>query len=348
MISDLPAAEIVKTLNEVDETEDIEVKTISTDDVGTSVYETICAFSNEPEMGGGTILLGVAKQESLFSFYEPIGVRNPDKLCTDIASGCSSLFNTPIRVSIKTERVGDATIVRIDVPEMAGHQKPVFFTRRGLPSGAYRRIGSADVRCTEQDLLTFYHGKENKAFDSHVVEDADSQDIDPASIELYRRARTELNPLAPELTWSDEELLHSVGALRRVDGDLKVTATGILVFGKTAAIRRLFPMHRVDYIRVPGKTWVSDPENRFESVDMRGSMLTLIPRLIATISDDLPKAFRLSDASGGQRTDIPLLPLQVIREAVVNAIMHRSFQVYQRYRSLGTPIDLSLRTLGTR
>lgn len=328
MISPKSASELIKELNITDETEHLEAKTIEELSVGRSVFETICAMANEPDLGGGTILLGVEKEAALFPLYTVAGVADPDKLTNDLVSGCSSMFNTPIRPNIKAEEVDGKVVLRVDVPEVPPHSKPVFFVATGLPKGAFRRIGSSDVRCTEEDLITLYRGKQAGSFDSHLADDATLDDIDPAAVSAYRKARQDLNPEAVELGWDDEELLHAVGAVKRVDGRLRVTATGILVFGKGTALRRLFPTHRVDYIRVQGKEWVQDPEKRFESIDMRGPIVTLVGRVIAAINDDLPKAFRLDD-SGVQRTDIPLIPAQVLREAVVNALMHRSYQVNQ-------------------
>jgi ATP-dependent DNA helicase RecG len=83
---------------------------------------------------------------------------------------------------------------------------------------------------------------------------------------------------------------------------------------------------RVDYIRVPGREWVQDPERRFETVEIRAPLLTLVRRTRAAILDDLPKAFSLP-AGQVHRQDIPLIPDRVIREAVVNAVMHRSYRV---------------------
>ncbi|WP_157091565.1 ATP-binding protein [Methylobacterium nodulans] len=124
-------------------------------------------------------------------------------------------------------------------------------------------------------------------------------------------------------------MLYALGAIRRLDDIVRVTNAGILIFGKAASIRRLFPAHRVDYIRVPGKTWVQDPEAKIESVDMRGSIVSLIGRVIAAITDDLPRTLDIDEKSSGQRTEIPILPFRVIREAVVNALMHRNYQFNQ-------------------
>ncbi len=100
---------------------------------------------------------------------------------------------------------------------------------------------------------------------------------------------------------------------------------GLILFGNSIALRRSFPLTRVDYIRVPGREWVPDPERRFDTIEMRDSLFRLIRRAQAAILDDLPKAFGLEEGSL-QRQDMPVVPQRVIREAIVNALMHRSYR----------------------
>lgn len=329
MISGKSIAELIRELNEADETEHLEAKSASEGDVGKSVFETICAMSNEPGLEGGTILLGVEKEQlNLFPQYVAVGVTDPDKVSSDIASGCASKFNSPVRVDVSREMVDGKVVVRVDVPELNSSQRPLYFKGMGLPRGALRRIGSTDQHCTDDDLTGFFQSKAQEAFDSLVMDGVTWDDIDMEAVEAYRRARAEANPDAEELNWSNEEILHALGAVSRRGGQYVVTATGLLVFGRAAALRRVVPAHRVDYIRVPGKDWVSGGDHRFESLDMRGPMFSLLPRIMAAILDDLPKTFRVDDASG-QRTDVPIVPARVVREAVVNSIMHRSYQTAQ-------------------
>lgn len=104
---------------------------------------------------------------------------------------------------------------------------------------------------------------------------------------------------------------------------------GLLLLGKPLSLRRLLPAVRVDYVRIAGSQWVEDPDQRFViTLDLREPLLRLIPKLESAIVDDLPKHFRLKEGDL-QRTDEPLLPYKVIREAVVNAVMHRDYQVHQ-------------------
>ncbi len=130
MIRAESATALISILNQVDEQEDIEVKSVVGADAGKSVYETICSLSNEPDLGGGTILLGVSRDESsLFPLYSANGVGDPDKISLDIQTFCSSAFNAPIRIDIKTETVGSAKVIRIDVPELPKSHKPAYFQK---------------------------------------------------------------------------------------------------------------------------------------------------------------------------------------------------------------------------
>ena len=231
------------------------------------------------------------------------------------------------------------------VPELSPSEKPVYFKNKKLPEGAFRRMGPTDQRCTEDDLMVFYTERQSETYDSTVIAEATLDDIDPDGIDDYRKMRAESNPHAEELRWSDEDLLIALGCAKKENGTLKITVAGLLLFGKTMALRRFFPMMRVDYIRVPGKEWISDPENRFESIDMRDSIFRIVRRASAQILEDLPKAFQLPEESL-QREEKPLIPSRVIREALVNALMHRSYRVHAPVQIIRYANRLEIRNPG--
>ena len=321
----MTARELFERLVNLDENERIEAKRAG--EIGNAVMETVCAFANEPGLGGGHLLLGVAREEmALFPTYEVVGIDNPDKLASDLATRCRNDFNVPVRVDIRQERLEDRTVLVVFVPESQPAEKPGYFKKQGLPRGSFRRIGPTGQRCTEDDLLVFYEGRGNETYDYSVVRDATIEDIDPDAIADYRKARTEATPDADELRWSDSDLLLALGCVRQYSGVLVPTAAGLLLFGKTMALRRFFPMMRVDYIRVPGREWIPDPEKRFDSVEIRDPLIRLIRRATAAVMDDLPKSFSLPEGQL-QRQDIYRIPQRVIREAIVNAVMHRNYRV---------------------
>ena len=148
------AKEIIEILNAVDENVKLEAKRGSS--IDKSVMESICAFSNEPNLGGGLIVLGIQREEnSLFPSYIISGINNTDQLQADIASQCASIFNFPICPIIEVETVEDKNIIKIQVEELVPEKKPLFFKNLGIPKGIFRRIGSTDQHCSEEDLSVF-------------------------------------------------------------------------------------------------------------------------------------------------------------------------------------------------
>ena len=339
------AHDLWEKLSLLDENERIEAKRAQ--EAGKSLLETICAFANEPGLGGGWLLLGVAPDEqALFAGYAVEGVPQPDKLSADLASQCATMFNVPLRVDIRTEALEGKPVVVVHVPESPAQDKPVYFKATGLPKGAFRRIGSTDQRCTEDDLETLYQSRQRDSFDAGLLADAELDDLDESAIAEYRQARAEANPDAEELRWSDLDVLRALNAVRRDGaGAWKPTVAGVLLFGKPVALRRSFPMTRVDYIRVPGREWVPHPERRFDTVELRGPLFSLLRRAQAAILDDLPKSFGLEEGQL-QRTDQPVIPLRALREALVNALMHRSYRVHAPVQVIRYANRLEIRNPG--
>ena len=341
----MTALELLQSLNLLDETERIEAKRAS--QAGKSLLETVCAFANEPGLGGGWLLLGVVREDmALFPSYQVEGVPQPDKLCADLATQCREVFNQPVRIELSTEQVNGQAVVVAYVPEAQPQDKPVFFKAQGLPKGALRRVGSIDQHCTDDDLAVFYQGRQRESFDASLLADAGLDDLAPEALADYRQARAETNPDAEELRWSDEELLRSLGCIHQdAQGPWHPTVAGLMLFGKPQALRRCFPMTRVDYIRVPGRDWVPDPERRFDTIELRDPLFRLIRRAQAAVLDDLPKGFALTEGDL-QRQDKPVIPQRVIREALVNALMHRSYRSHSPVQIIRYANRLEIRNPG--
>lgn len=136
--------ELLQQLNDLDEHPRIEAKEGSA--MGKSILESVCAFANEPGLGGGWLLLGVKPDEQAFwRQYEVVAIPNSDQLQADLASQCAAVFNIPIRPKIEIAEIQGKRVISVFVPESPASSKPLFFKATGLPKGAYRRIGSVDA-----------------------------------------------------------------------------------------------------------------------------------------------------------------------------------------------------------
>ena len=323
------AKELFAELNSFDENRRIEAKSASA--VGKSMMETVCAFANEPGLRGGYLILGAKRTgmaEDGRPVYEPENIENTDKIQSDFVAMCNSMFNVRIRPIINVEEYLGKTVVVVKIEELPESQKPAYFAKRGLPEGAFRRIGPSDEKCSEEDMYLFYQSADT--YDSCIVDDADLDDIDENALNFYRKLRKEVNPDAEELTLNDVDLLRALGAIKKnKQGGYDLTYTGLLVFGKQMSLRRLVPSFRVDYIRISGNQWLADGDNRFEqTIDMRGPLILMVNKACSAVMDDLPKGFELKKDSM-QASTPAILPNKVLREAIVNSYIHRSNRVNQ-------------------
>ena len=323
------AKELFAELNSFDENRRIEAKSASA--VGKSMMETVCAFANEPGLCGGYLLLGAKRTgmaEDGRPIYEPENIENTDKIQSDFVAMCNSMFNVRIRPIINVKEYLGKTVIVVKIEELPESQKPAYFAKRGLPEGAFRRIGPSDKKCSEEDMYLFYQSADT--YDSCIVDDADLDDIDENALNFYRKLRKEVNPDAEELTLNDVDLLRALGAIKKnKQGGYDLTYTGLLVFGKQMSLRRLVPSFRVDYIRISGNQWLADGDNRFEqTIDMRGPLILMVNKACSAVMDDLPKGFELKKDSM-QASTPAILPNKVLREAIVNSYIHRSNRVNQ-------------------
>lgn len=169
-----------------DESVEIEAKRGS--DVGKSIFKTISAFANEPMRGGGYFLLGVVRMEAaLFPTYEVVGVDDPDKVQCDLATICRGSFSIPIRPDISVEELDGKAVVVAHIPEATAHDKPVYIESRGVQNGSFRRIGSTDQLCTDDDLEMFYQSRGGRSYDETSWPDTSLEDIDLDALANYRR-----------------------------------------------------------------------------------------------------------------------------------------------------------------
>jgi ATP-dependent DNA helicase RecG len=162
--------ELFDQLNALDEHPRVDAKTAS--EIGSGVMETICAYVNEPGLNGGYLLLGVKECDSPQELkYCVAGIENPDKIQQDIANQCATRFNRVLRPECFVEIVKGKTVIGVFVPEAQPGDKPIYFKKMGLPKGAFRRIGSTNQHCTDDDLLILNQEGKTRPYDDTIIPD---------------------------------------------------------------------------------------------------------------------------------------------------------------------------------
>jgi ATP-dependent DNA helicase RecG len=159
--------EVWERLQLGDECQRIEAKE-ARNSLGKSALETVAAFVNEPDLGGGYLLLGVKRNEENYQ-YQAVGVDDPDKIQCELTTACATHFNRPIRPKIHIEVVDGKKVVVAFIQEEAARNKPIYMRKGGIEGGSYRRIGSSDLRCTADDLDLLYLLRRDQPYEEEVI-----------------------------------------------------------------------------------------------------------------------------------------------------------------------------------
>lgn len=116
---------------------------------------------------------------------------------------------------------------------------------------------------------------------------------------------------------SPHQVAHRLGILADPSPDSAVTLAGLLTFGDYP--QRLFPQLHVAYV-VHGPDAV---DRRFlDNRTLRGSIGTIVSDAVSAFTS-LSMTAAVIDGYG--RTEVPSLPLVAFREAIVNALAHRTY-----------------------
>ena len=142
-------AELLLELNTYDEHWRIEAKEMSRT-LGKTTTQTISAFSNEPGIEGGYLLLGVSRDPASGN-YRVIGVHDPDKLQREVASLCASAFNRPLRPNVQVCMVDEKPTIVVYIPEEEPHNKPIYIKAQGC-HGAPTAASARRLSCTDEDI----------------------------------------------------------------------------------------------------------------------------------------------------------------------------------------------------
>lgn len=288
------------------------------------LWETVSAFANT---AGGMLLLGVAERRGRF---EVTGLTDLEKQQHDLATGLRDVLNTPITAHIRAHRVSvgaeTRVVLSVYIPEALRYQKPIYIRKAGLDKGCYRRVGGADMPCTEDDLARFFQDRALISPDMTPAPLARRDELDPAQVRAFRQLLITQDPTSRVLGYDDDGLLEAYGALIR-DGDRwQPTLAGVLMFGTPELIRRCFPAFLVDVIEIAGTEWVISPTERGTSRTFQGPLLELARDVLRVLRQEIPERFALTPGEAQRMAD----PMTVaLREALHNALMHQDYRIHR-------------------
>lgn len=250
------------------------------------IYKEVIAFANT---AGGTIYLGMDNQGL------PIGIADVDQTYTALTNGIRDSIEPDVTIFVHYELDTDTKTIRIDVSE--GSYKPYYLKSKGLkPSGVYVRQGTSSVQASFEQIRK-------------IIKDADG--------DVFENMRT----LSQDLTFQEaSNTFHHHGVpfskdkyislgLQSIHNDA-YTNLALLLSDQCPYTTKIAVFHDAD------NTIFKDAK------EFSGSILRQLEDSYdyLALCNRRPAVFR-----GLERIEMPDYPSEAIREALLNAFVHRDY-----------------------
>ena len=269
------------------------------------LIDAVVAFANT---SGGDIYLGVEDDGT------PTGIHESHRDYTQLSAFIANKTVPPISVKAEPVYAGESLVVlKISVPKSrsivassSGKMQRRRIKSDGTPENVPLYPHEISTRLSELSLLDF---------SAQPVPGALYQDLDPIERERLRSIIRAYNGEKYLLELTDEELDKAMQFVVTIGDQLIPTYTGMLVVGKKDKLRELIPTAESAFVMMRG-TEVTTNESFYLP------LLAAIEKMMDFVSARNPEQ---EIEQGLFRMSIPEFNPRAVREAIVNAFVHRDY-----------------------
>lgn len=266
----------------------------------TKPLRTIVAFANS---AGGQLVVGVEDDGTV------VGVADPLAEEERIASLITDSIEPQLVPAIELATVAGETVLIVDVP--LSTRRPHYLKAQGIDGGVYVRLGSTTRRADQALVAELERTARGVAFEDLPEPRASLEDLDLALLGELRGRATTVNDLVV--------LGLAVSYGKRV----VPTIAGILAACPEPA--RFLPSAWVQCGRLRGP----DGTDLFDQIELHKPLPQTVDDVMAFLTKH---AYKTGVFGQVRRKDVYSIPVEAIREVVINALVHAS------YAERGTPI----------
>ncbi|PWF26539.1 helix-turn-helix domain-containing protein [Ancrocorticia populi] len=266
----------------------------------TKPLRTVVAFANS---AGGRLVIGVNDDGSVSGVEDPLAEEER------ITSLITDRISPQLVPGIDLVTLGGATVLVVDVP--LSTRRPHFMKDQGPESGVYVRLGSSTRQADPALVAELERNARGVAFEDLPEPRATSGDLDLEGLSELRGRQTGVDDLI------------ALGLAVKQGGEVVPTNAGILAACDDPT--RFLPSAWVQCGRLRGPSGT----DIFDQTEVHGPM----PRAVDKVMEFLLKhAYKTAVFGEVKRRDVYSIPVEAIREVVVNALVHAN------YAERGTPI----------
>jgi len=289
--------ENIEELLRKEESKNLEFKEKLTAENKRKVLQTIIAFAN---LGGGMLVFGVNDNKEI------VGIEEPFELEERIANMVYDTISPVIRIDTLFVSRESKTIVVAKVP--MGIATPYYLKSKGIESGTYIRVGSTTRLADSETIRALELKKQNISYDSRPDYRFTREYINLEMAKGWFRDKKEI-----EIT---EAHLFMLKILIKENDNVYPTVAGLL----------LFPAREfADYAHAKikcAKFKGLEPGIFIDKAEYRGSILAQIESTMKFIKANIKLSATIGEIYREEKYEYPL---EALREAVINAVVHRDY-----------------------
>ncbi len=258
--------------------------------------ETLVALANAH---GGMVVFGIAPSG------RPQGIADPDE-ALDTVQAAELLATPPLIIPVpQVVEYADRRICLIEVPPGLPHAYSL--------NGRYlTRTGTINRLLSSAELAGLLLARAEAGFEARPAPEATLADLDMTQVEAYLGRL----PGQGGETW--QRALQVRGALAHTGDGFVPTYAGVLLFGRQP--QRFLRSAHTTLVRYSGPVM----GDQFLRQDATGTLPDQIRQAEAFISANMRRGMRLASLT---REEVTEYPVQVVREAIVNAVAHRDYAI---------------------
>lgn len=291
------------------------------------LYDTLSSFSNQDS--GGTLLFGIDETAG----YQVVGVYDAQDLQKKVTEQCRQM-EPPVRAVFTLAEWEDRWICSAEIPAIDIAERPCYYRGAGRTKGAYVRVGDADLPMTDYELYSY------EAFRRHLHDD--ERPVERASLSLLDQNRLQQYILEKSIQRPGFAQLSQEQAQEMLNLTRNGVPTLAAILNFCVYPQGYFPQLAITAIVVPGTeigAVDADAARFLDNKRIEGTIPAMVDDALSFCKRNM-KTRTVIDPKTGARTDRTEYPLDALREAILNALIHRDYSVY----SEGTPVQLDFFT----
>jgi len=274
----------------------------SREDMKVAIEYTVC-FANAD---GGVIVFGITdRTRGRAAAIHGASGYNLDTWRRGIFDATRPSLTVEVEELAVPEGTGKLLLVR--VPKGSS---PPYGTAQGLFK---KRVGKNCMPMDPQGFAQMRISTGVVDWSGQPAEDILLEDLDPVEIARAHNILRRINPESELLKLDDNGFLVGLGAIRQG----KVTHTGLLLFGRDQRLSERCPQHQVHYVYEASETRV------LRNDSYRAGLLNVLERIEQAFTGPANPEQEIS--MGLFKLRVPAYPIEVVREAVLNAVTHRDY-----------------------